>query len=110
MLCQFGYYFLNDGEALVISEQGESAPYVQFLLKLHLVYTLQYSLVSGTLARKLKSPIAYVRCFPGGSDSKVSACNAGDPGSIPGSGRSPISSLRSLYFHYYSIFAWLLEL
>ena len=29
------------------------------------------------------------RCFPGGSDSKESACNAGDPGSIPGLGRSP---------------------
>ena len=27
--------------------------------------------------------------FPGGSEVKVSACNAGDPGSIPGSGRSP---------------------
>ena len=27
--------------------------------------------------------------FSGGSDSKVSAYNAGDPGSIPGSGRSP---------------------
>ena len=27
--------------------------------------------------------------FPGGSDSKESACNAGDPGSIPGSGRFP---------------------
>ena len=27
--------------------------------------------------------------FPGGSDSKVSARNAGDPGLIPGSGRSP---------------------
>ena len=27
--------------------------------------------------------------FPGGSDSKESACNAGDPGSVPGSGRSP---------------------
>ena len=27
--------------------------------------------------------------FPSGSDSKVSACNAGDPGSIPGLGRSP---------------------
>ena len=27
--------------------------------------------------------------FPGGSDSKESTCNAGDPGSIPGSGRSP---------------------
>ena len=26
--------------------------------------------------------------FPGGSDGKVSACNVGDPGSIPGSGRS----------------------
>ena len=27
--------------------------------------------------------------FPGGSDGKESTCNAGDPGSIPGSGRSP---------------------
>ena len=27
--------------------------------------------------------------FPGGSDGKGSACNAGDLGSIPGSGRSP---------------------
>ena len=27
--------------------------------------------------------------FPGGSDSKESACNAGDPGSIPGLGRCP---------------------
>ena len=27
--------------------------------------------------------------FPGGSNSKASAYNAGDPGSIPGSGRSP---------------------
>ena len=27
--------------------------------------------------------------FPGGSDDKEYACNEGDPGSIPGSGRSP---------------------
>ena len=27
--------------------------------------------------------------FPGGSDGKTSACNAGDLGSIPGLGRSP---------------------
>ena len=27
--------------------------------------------------------------FPGGSDGKESACNAGDPGSTPGLGRSP---------------------
>ena len=26
--------------------------------------------------------------FPGGSDGKESACDAGDPGSIPGLGRS----------------------
>ena len=27
--------------------------------------------------------------FPGGSDGKESACNVGDPSSIPGPGRSP---------------------
>ena len=27
--------------------------------------------------------------LPGGSDGKESACNVGDPGSIPGLGRSP---------------------
>ena len=27
--------------------------------------------------------------FLGGSDGKASACSVGDPGSIPGSGRSP---------------------
>ena len=27
--------------------------------------------------------------FPGGSDGKASVYNAGDPGSIPGQGRSP---------------------
>ena len=27
--------------------------------------------------------------FPGGSDGKESACNAGDLGSVPGLGRSP---------------------
>ena len=30
-----------------------------------------------------------LRGFPGGSKDKVSACNAGDPGSILGLGRSP---------------------
>ena len=30
-----------------------------------------------------------VESFPGGSDGKASACNAGDLGSIPGLGRSP---------------------
>ena len=30
-----------------------------------------------------------MRIFPGSSAGKESACNAGDPGSIPGLGRSP---------------------
>ena len=30
-----------------------------------------------------------VEGFPDGSEGKASACNAGDPGSIPGLGRSP---------------------
>ena len=30
-----------------------------------------------------------IRFFPGGSKVKASASNVGDPGSIPGSGRSP---------------------
>ena len=33
--------------------------------------------------------ILYFGVFPGGSDSKEPACNVGDLGSIPGSGRSP---------------------
>jgi len=32
---------------------------------------------------------AYMERFPGGSNSKASAHNAGDPGSIPGLRRSP---------------------
>ena len=31
----------------------------------------------------------YMHGFPGGSEGKASACNAGDPSSIPGSGRAP---------------------
>ena len=29
------------------------------------------------------------KIFPGGSEGKASACNVGDPGSVPGLGRSP---------------------
>ena len=34
-------------------------------------------------------PYTKNRGFPGGSEVKASACNAGDVGSIPGLGRSP---------------------
>ena len=38
---------------------------------------------------KKKQDLPNTRGFPEGSDSKESACSAGDLGSIPGSGRSP---------------------
>ena len=40
--------------------------------------------------------------FPGGSDGKASAYNAGDQGSIPGSGRSPGDEMAT----HSSILAW----
>ena len=40
--------------------------------------------------------------FPGGSDGKESACNAGDPGWIPGSGRSLEKGMATLS----SILVW----
>ena len=47
----------------------------------------------GALARKAtQSYLNYVTwslCFPGGSDSKESACDVGDLGLIPGLGRFP---------------------
>ena len=41
-----------------------------------------------TAVMKLKGAYS-LEGFPCGSDGKASAYNAGDPGSIPGSGRSP---------------------
>ena len=41
------------------------------------------------LSESLIQPVLYRGGFPGGSDGKASACNVGDPGSIPGLGRSP---------------------
>ena len=42
------------------------------------------------------------RGFPGGSDSKESACNVGDSGLIPGLGRSPGEGMAT----HSSILAW----
>ena len=45
--------------------------------------------------------------FPGGSVGKESACNEGDLGSIPGSGRSPGKGNSSpLQYPHSSILAW----
>ena len=42
----------------------------------------------GSLSLRM-SQLAVIFCFPGGSEGNESACNAGDSGLIPGSGRSP---------------------
>ena len=45
--------------------------------------------------------------FPGSSASKESACNAGDPGSIHGLGRSPGEGTGSLLqYSWASLVAW----
>ena len=41
----------------------------------------------GVLANIKYTREEYIVFFPGGSNGKESACNAGDPGLIPGSGR-----------------------
>ena len=41
------------------------------------------------MSPELAVPLFYFLGFPGSSEVKASACNAGDPGSIPGLGRSP---------------------
>ena len=52
-------------------------------------------LYNNTYIRNLERPTdepicrAVIMDFPGGSEGKESACNVGDPGLIPGLGRSP---------------------
>ena len=51
---------------------------------------LQFDSWAGKICwRRDKLPTSVFWGFPGGSDGKGSACNVGDLGSIPGSGRSP---------------------
>ena len=42
-----------------------------------------------TVSVQSGDPSSVLLGFPGGSDGKESTCNAGDPGLIPGLGRSP---------------------
>ena len=49
----------------------------------YIVFVQSLQLVNVTLLFRLTHS-----GFPGGSEGKESACNVGDPGSIPGSGRS----------------------
>ena len=68
-----------------------SSSWDSFSLLIHLIKPIQSSLVPHNLTWVLLLcvPITYTRGFPDSSASKESTCNAGDPSSIPGSGRSP---------------------
>ena len=48
-----------------------------------------FFMVSASYQLRSKAKFIATKGFPGGSEVKASACNAGDLGSIPGSGRSP---------------------
>ena len=54
-------------------------------------FLIQFSVVGGAVFPPCYLPEAklWTTDFPGGSDGKTSIYNAGDPGSIPGSGRYP---------------------
>ena len=55
-----------------------------------------------TLLVKKTADWSKIKGFSGGSDGKESACNAGNPGSIPGSGRSSEKEWAT----HSSIFIW----
>ena len=60
------------------------------MLTLHTVYFIfNIKHYHGTFITTNKPNLNITMSFPGGSDGKASAYNAGDLGSISGSGRSP---------------------
>ena len=61
------------------------------ILQKTLCFQIQMFIDSKTILEMKRIFVIMIRIldFPGGSDSKASACNTGDPGLIPGSGRSP---------------------
>ena len=62
---------------------------ILFLIKAHYYYYNNNNNKKNT-KKQTQKKLAQMRLgFPGGSDGKESTCNEGDPGSIPGSGRSP---------------------
>ena len=59
---------------------------------------------------ELKYTYYYIqKGFPGGSAGKESACNAGDPGSIPWSGRYPRERIYPLQYFWASLVAQMVK-
>ena len=67
-----------------------SKPQSSLIHKMQLLLHESVSLDCSNSVTSSGSPLILLRLlFPGSSPGKESACNAGDPGLIPGSGRSP---------------------
>ena len=63
---------------------------IVFFLTCRKTFTIENYVGCGLVLKGFNSvPSLPTLGFPGGSDVKESACNAGDMGSFPGSGRSP---------------------
>ena len=80
------------GEILQGRNQGMNAPSFLILCLLSWYLLSRYqspSTSQGDRGPRLMHIIEVTQGFPGGSDGKESTYNAGDPGSIPGLGRSP---------------------
>ena len=77
ILCPWDSPGKNTEVGAMPSSRG-SSPMGSNLCLLHLLHCQVDSL-----------PRSLIRCFPGRSDGKESACNAGDLGSIPGLEKSP---------------------
>ena len=62
------------------------------------------SRINNICAQKELSKLTFHLGFPDSSVGKESACNAGDPGSVPGSGRSPGDGIGSLLQYFWASF------
>ena len=86
---------LTHSSALILSKRVKQVKFTPKNEAIHylvlyeqLLILLNFSLQSYMVLCLEKSPLIHMD-FPGGSDGRESACNAGDPVSIPESGRSP---------------------
>ena len=96
---------MPDGESQLNKRQGEKLSYKTLLLTVLGGNTLKGHTGKSRqdAARETQfGAHAFLRVFPGGSDSKESACSAGHLGSVPGLGRSPEEGMAT----HSSILAW----
>ena len=81
--------YWNFSFSFVISPSNEHSGLSPFRIDWFDFFAVHGALKHLLQHHNLKASILWHSSFPGGSDGRESACNVGDPGLIPGSGRSP---------------------